>query len=221
MEVFIIETYVGETNASVATLEAIKETNPDYVIKFGCVGGSYSESKKGDVIIPLGFFHRGGWITKNKVTHIPTSNAATWDSVFGEKDYQIQESRNNLGGMPYYFPANDKLIDVFKKTLDLLNMTYVTAFIGGGNMWMTDQSFLDNVAENLLPGDSIHKRFVSDMESYSIAHACYILKKPFLGCYVVTSNDYFDELYDPLLVPVQMERLIPYALQVMENLTKS
>ena len=45
IEVYIIETFVGEANASVATLEAIKEVNPDVVqsyyylaVGFRCLG---------------------------------------------------------------------------------------------------------------------------------------------------------------------------------------
>lgn len=64
LELFIIKTFVGDVNASIAGFEAIREVIPDYVIKFGAVGGSYPESKAGDVIVPLGFFHRTSWITQ-------------------------------------------------------------------------------------------------------------------------------------------------------------
>jgi len=42
IEVYIVETFVGDSNASIASVEAIKEVNPDYVIKYGCVGDSYA-----------------------------------------------------------------------------------------------------------------------------------------------------------------------------------
>lgn len=76
------------------------------------------------------------------------------------------------------------------------------------------------MAEVMLPPDTNNKRFVSDMESYSIAHACYVTKKPFLGCYAVASNDYTDEPYDPKRVPTQMQRLVPYALRLVEVLSE-
>lgn len=72
----------------------------------------------------------------------------------------------------------------------------------------------------MLPASSTHHRFVSDMESYSLAHACYLLKKPFLGCYVVASNDYLNEEYNPSLVSDQMSHLVPYVLDLVSNLTK-
>ena len=103
LELFILKTYVGDVNASIAGFEAVRETNPDYVIKFGAVGGSYPESKAGDIIVPLGFFHRTSWITRNKMTQQPSNNASKWESVFGELPYQVNSS--NLGGIPYYFPV--------------------------------------------------------------------------------------------------------------------
>ena len=217
-KVFIVQTFVGDVNASVAGFEAIRKVDPDYVIKFGAVGGSFSESKAGDIIVPLGFFHRTGWITKDNKTHLPTSDASRWDSVFGEKDYQIQESRHNLGGMPYYFPVNANLIKSSIQVLASLKLGYQTAYVGGGNMWMFDQSVLNNVADSMLPKKKRHNRFVSDMESYSLAHVCYLTHKPFFGCYVVASNDYLNEEYNPLLVPGQMNHLVPYILSLANNL---
>ena len=216
IEVSIVETFVGETNASIATLEALKEVNPDFVIKYGCVGGSYLESKSGDVIIPLGFFHRTSCITRTK-EGTPTKDSSQWQSVFGELPHQVNS--NNLGGLPYYFPVDKKYIDLSLRVIKELNMDAVGCYVGGGNMWAFSSDFLNNMAEIMLPTDTNDKRFVSDMESYSIAHACYVTKKPFLGCYAVASNDYIDEPYDPNRVPTQMERLVPYALKLVETLS--
>ena len=217
VEVYVVETYVGETNASIATLEAIRDVNPDFVIKYGCVGGSYVESKNGDVIIPLGFFHRTSWITRTK-EGTPTKDSSQWQSVFGELPHQVNS--NNLGGLPYYFPVNKEHIDLSQKILKELNISAVDCYVGGGNMWAFSQEFLNNMAEVMLPSDKNDKRFVSDMESYSVAHACYVTKKPFLGCYAVASNDYTDEPYDPNRVSKQMERLVPYAFKLIETLGK-
>ena|SRR3989344_87615 len=217
VKIFIVHTYVGDVNASIAGFEAIREVNPDYVIKFGAVGGNYRESKAGDIIIPLGFFHRGGWITRNKITHTPTADASTWDSIFGEKDYQIQESRNNLGGMPYYFPVREEQIELCKSTLRSMNLKFQTAYVGGGNIWMFDQSVLTNVVECMLPITKTHDRFVSDMESYALAHACYLKRRSFLGCYIVASNDYLDESYDPIKVTDFCRKLVPYALELVST----
>lgn len=218
IELFIIKTFVGDVNASIAGFSAIKEVNPDYVIKFGAVGGSYPESKSGDIIIPVGFFHRTSWITRNK-TQRPSSDASEWQSVFGELPYQVNKS--NLGGMPYYFSVPKYLQKTCKKSLQKLDMKYVTAYVGGGNMWMFEKKVLNNVAATMLPPSSAHKRFVSDMESYSLAHACYLTKKPFIGCYVVASNDYLDEEYNPSLVSAQMSGIVPYVLDLASNVLNS
>lgn len=216
VELYIVKTYVGDVNASIAGYEAIRTIDPDLVIKFGAVGGSYPESKAGDIIVPLGFFHRTSWITRNKKTGHPTNNAALWQSVFGELPFQVNS--DNLGGMPYSFPVSDELQAACKKSLKQLNLKFVTAFIGGGNMWMFSQPVLKNVAETMLPKNTGHKRFVSDMESYALTHACYLKQKPFIGCYVVVSNDYLDEEYNPVLVSSQMSRLVPYVLDLASQL---
>lgn len=213
-EVYIVETFVGDTNASIASFDAMKEINPNYVIKYGCVGGSYPESKMGDVVVPLGFFHRTSWITRTR-EGTPTNDSSLWQSVFGELSHQVNS--NNLGGIPYYFPVSPKLISICQKNLDDLKIDHVTAYVGGGNMWIFSKELLNNIAENIIPKGS-HIRFVSDMESYSIAHACFVTKKPFIGCYGVASNDYVDELYDPGKVSTQMECLVPYALKLIDSL---
>jgi nucleoside phosphorylase len=214
----IIKTYVGDVNASVAGFAAIQEINPDYVIKLGAVGGSYLASKAGDIIIPIGFFHRTSWITKRKSEQKPLDIASEWQSIFGNLSYQV--NRENLGGIPYYFPVDKEIIKISEKILDLKKCKYTTAYVGGGNMWMFDQNVLNHVANCMLPEKTSHRRFVSDMESYSLAHACYLLHKPFTGCYVVASNDYLNEEYHPQLVSTQIQQMIPYVLDLSLNLAK-
>ena len=178
LDFFILKTFVGDVNASVAGFAAIREINPDYVIKFGAVGGSFPESKAGDIIVPQGFFHRTSWITRNKITNKPCCNASEWESVFGEMPFQVNS--NNLGGLPYYFSIPKLIQNTCEKSLNKLGMKFVTAYVGGGNMWMFDKEVLNNVAKTMLPKDSNHQRFVSDMESYSLAHACYLQKNHLL-----------------------------------------
>lgn len=150
------------------------------------------------------------------MTNQPSSNASEWQSVFGELPYQVNSG--NLGGLPYYFPVQKHLQKACEKSLHKLDLKYATAYVGGGNIWMFNKEVLDNVATTMLPRSSKHKRFVSDMESYSLAHACYLTRKPFIGCYVVASNDYSDEEYNPSLVSNQMSRLVPYVLELASNL---
>ena len=52
----VLQTHVGDTNAALATPEAIKIFNPDYIFKIGCVGGNSEGVHSGDIIIPVGFF---------------------------------------------------------------------------------------------------------------------------------------------------------------------
>ncbi len=120
--------------------------------------------------------------------------------------------------MPYYFPVKKDRISACIKILKSLDLKFQTAYVGGGNMWMFDQGVLDNVAECMLPEKKTHKRFVSDMESYALAHVSFLTSKPFIGCYVVASNDYIDEFYNQLLVSEQMSRIVPYVLDLASYL---
>ncbi len=63
-EIGVLQTHVGDTNASLATIEALRLFNPDFVFKIGCVGGNSEGIHSGDVIVPTGFFHSGSWITR-------------------------------------------------------------------------------------------------------------------------------------------------------------
>lgn len=216
LELYIVKTFVGDVNASVAALEAIREINPKYVIKFGAVGGSFPESKAGDIIIPLGYFHRTSWITRDKNSNKPTSDASKWLSVFGELPYQVNS--RNLGNMPYFFSVPKPIQNICIKSLNRLGLSFIKAYVGGGNMWMFGKEVLDNVAMTLIPESSKNKRFISDMESYTIAHVCYLMQIPFIGCYVVANNDYFDEEYNPSFVSNQINLLVPYVLDLAKNL---
>lgn len=216
IELFIVQTYVGEMNASVAGTEAIRIIRPDAVLKFGAVGGSYYESQAGDCIVPIGFFHRASWITRSFSSNHPTDDAAQWQSVFGSLPYQVNEE--NLGGIPYYFSAETGLTRAYIISLKEKKSKFSTAYVGGGNMWMFSKGILDNITRTMLPKNAPSKRFVSDMESYALAYVCHVTGTPFSGCYVIASNDYLDEPYDPGKVAAQMESIAPVLLGTIRKI---
>lgn len=193
-EVGVLQTHVGDTNAAIATSEAIKIFNPDYVFKIGCVGGNSEGIHSEDIVVPVGFFHSGSWITRSKVDNSPTSDATLWQSVFGEKPYQVNSE--NLGGHPYIFSPDSSLSKRYKAFLTKEDMHFVESYIGGGNMWFFDLNFMNEVLKTQVPQPKT-TRWVADMESYAIAQACYVLKKPFIGFYRVSNSDYYDEPYIP------------------------
>lgn len=191
----VVNTFVGDLNASVATLTAIQKFNPHYVFKVGCVGGNSAGIHKGEIILPCGYFHSASWITRSNTDNSPTSNAFLWQSVFGDLPYQV--NMDNLGNIPYFFVPDKKLSKKYEELLKIKQLKYSSAYIGGGNMWFFDKRYMSNVAATQIPKNSPHNRWVADMESFAIAHSCFILKKPFFGFYVVSNSDYYHEPYIP------------------------
>ncbi|MFH1328660.1 MAG: hypothetical protein ABIH76_07470 [Candidatus Bathyarchaeota archaeon] len=195
-EIGVLLSFVGDTNAAVSSIVTIKEFDPDYVFKVGCVGGTSPGIHKSDIIVPLGFFHSGSWITRSNKDNSPTSDASLWQSVFGKKPYQVNDQ--NLGYIPYYFQSSKELVVKYESLLQRKKQDYHKAHIGGGNMWFFERNFMENVAKNVIPQDSGVKHWVSDMESFAIAHTCFVTKKSFMGFYVVSNSDYYeDEEYVP------------------------
>ena len=191
----LIQTHVGDTNAALAVVSAIHETNPDFVLKIGCVGGNSAGVHSGDLIVPAGFFHSGSWITRSRKDNKPTGKASMWQSVFGDKPYQVNSQ--NLGEKPYIFYPDTQLNKKYQNYLNQNKIDFVTAYIGGGNMWFFDLPFMKQVLSTQVPGKLITTRWVADMESYSMANACNLLGKPFSGIYRVSNSDYYDEPYIP------------------------
>ena len=127
IHIAVLQTHVGDTNAALAISEAIRIFNPDYVFKIGCVGGNSEGIHSGDIIVSVGFFHSGSWITRSKIDNTPTSDASLWQSVFGEKPYQVNSS--NLGGHPYIFSPDKKLTQKYIDFLKNNNMKFVESYI--------------------------------------------------------------------------------------------
>lgn len=194
IDIAVLQTHVGDTNGAIATSEAIRIFNPDYVFKIGCVGGNSEGVHSGDIIVPIGFFHSGSWITRSKIDNTPTANAALWQSIFGEKPYQVNSE--NLGGHPYIFLPDKNLIEEYATYLTENSIPFVASYIGGGNIWFFDVPFMKEVLTTHIP-HAQSQTWVADMESYAIAQASYIHHKPFSGFYLVSNSDYYDEPYIP------------------------
>lgn len=214
--IYLLQTFVGNTSSAIGTSLAISKINPDIVIKIGCVGGTSKGITYNDIIVPLGYFHSGAWITRSYINNKPTPDSSKWQTVFGKEPYQV--NKKNLGGLPYYFYPNIKLIRIYKELLKNLKIKYTEAFIGGGNIWYFDNKLMDHVRKYILPIKN--KKWCADMESYSIAYVCYIYKKPFIGFYFVASSDYEDkEGYNPENVDKQTkETILPLTKKFIDKL---
>ncbi|MFA9288961.1 MAG: 5'-methylthioadenosine/S-adenosylhomocysteine nucleosidase [Weeksellaceae bacterium] len=218
IEIGIVNSFVGDINATIATTEAIKHFDPDVVLKIGCVGGNSADIRQGDVIVPTGFFPSSSWITKTVQNDTPSSNASTWQSVFGEKPYQVNSS--NLGDIPYFFKPDDKTNNHIERIYGENNISYQTAYIGGGNMWFFDRDYMTHVAKVYLADKNTHLRWGADMESYAIAHVCHVLKKPFSGFYAISNSDWYDEPYDPeAIADMFKDKIVPAIKAYVDSFT--
>ena len=202
LEVGVLQTHVGETNAAIATPEAIRRFTPDVVLKIGCVGGQAEGIHQGDIVVPLAFFHSGAWITRAEVDNAPTSDAAQWQSVFGERPYQV--NRANLGGRPHVLAPDPALNARYAKHLEAQGLPFARAYVGGSNIWFFEHAFMRQVLAAQVP-DATTDAWVADMESYAVAQACAVLGTPFTGLYRVSNSEYYGEAYDPAAVAGMFE----------------
>ena len=195
LELAVVQSFVGDTNACISAALTIQKFRPDFVFKIGCVGGNSKGLHTGDILLPLGFFHSGSWITRSNIDNSPTSDASLWQSVFGEKPYQV--SKDNLGNRPYFLKPDQRLANKFKQYFTQQKVKLKPCYIGGGNIWFFDLKFMENVAEMQIPGNNKLQPWGADMESYSIAQVCNVFAIPFLGFYRISNSDYYNEPYQP------------------------
>ena len=194
-ELSILQTHVGDTNAAISTTLALQKYHPDLVFKIGCVGANSKGIHTGELILPVGFFHSSSWITRSNKDNTPTSDASLWQSVFGEKLYQV--NNENLGQQPYFFKPDSKLVEKYKQFLIKEKEQLTPCYIGGGNMWFFDLKFMENVSKTQIPGNNKDQPWGADMESFAIAHVCHIFHTPFMGFYRISNSDYYNEPYIP------------------------
>ena len=202
LDIGILLTHVGETNAAIATPEAIRRFAPDAVLKIGCVGGQAEGIHQGDIVVPLAFFQSGAWITRAEADNAPTSDAATWQSLFGERPYQV--NRANLGGCPHVLAPDPALNAHFVQHLESHGLPFAPAYVGGSNMWFFEHAFMRQVLAAQVP-DAITDAWVADMESYAVAQACAVMGTPLTGLYRVSNSEYYGEAYDPAAVAGMFE----------------
>jgi len=197
LELGILQTHVGETNAAIATPEAIRRFAPDAALKIGCVGGQAPGIRTGDIVVPIAFFHSGAWITRAEPDNVPTSDATRWQSIFGQQPYQV--NRANLGGRPHLLAPDRSLNARYARHLEAHGLPFSRAYVGGSNMWFFEHGVMSHVLGAQVP-DATTGAWVADMESYAVAQACAVMGTPFTGLYRVSNSEYYGEAYDPAAV---------------------
>jgi nucleoside phosphorylase len=194
---YILQTFVGSTNAAIALATTLNTLSPNVVFKIGCAGSISARIHKGEIVLPLGYFHSNAWTTLTKNSEA-TSDAASWTSLFGEGDCKVNE--RNRGDIPYHFKSVN--LPSFRSS------KLKTAYVGSSDIWYFDKKTLNNVKGTLAPKPA--DNCILDMESYTLAQTCFIANIPFVGIYVISDNSIFsNELYDPHGIKSLINRAIP------------
>lgn len=79
---------------------------------------------------------------------------------------------------------------------------------------------MNHISKSILHSDTQTNNWCSDMESFSIAQACFIFHKPFMGFYFVSSSDYDgNDDYDPKNIEKQTkDTILPLSMKFIECL---
>jgi nucleoside phosphorylase len=212
-ELYLVLTHVGMTNAAAGVALAIAATNPDVVLKIGCVGGNAPGVNKNDHILATKFFHTGAWITRHQRTLKSTECASAWMPLFGDLPYQ--NSRDNLGGLDYILSPDATLTDWYGTILKEQGVPYHEAVLGSSDMVLTDHKLMKHIRSDLLGLDA-QAPWCTDNESYSVMQVCSIHKIPATGVYFVASSDYEDvDGYDPDAIDRQTADILMPALTAL------
>lgn len=194
IELALVQCFVGDANAAIATTAAIQAFQPDIALKLGCVGGHAAGIHAGDCVLPRAYFHAGAWFARDGVDGPPTSDAAHWVSLFGDAPAQV--NRDNLGGRPPLLTPDAALTARWHTTLAAQGIAVVHAHIGSSMIWFFERAHMARVLAAHAP-DAPDPVWAADMESYAFAQACDACGVPFTGLYLASNSEYYREPYDP------------------------
>lgn len=143
---------IGKVNAAIISTLLLEHFNPDLVINSGIAGGYNRTLKTLDVLVC------------DKIVY---SDVDMTSDDFSEVKYgQLQD-------MPPYFMTDRVIFESFKK----LNIGPFIHYgdIASGDQFVTDYKKVSTLIQDHLSDYNI---FACDMESASIAHTCFLFKKP-------------------------------------------
>jgi adenosylhomocysteine nucleosidase len=194
IELALVQCFVGDANAAIATTAAIQAFRPDIALKLGCVGGHSEGIHAGDFVLPRAYFHAGAWLARAGLTGPATSDAARWVSLFG--DAPVQVNRDNLGGRAAVITPDSALTARWQRVRAAAGVVCVPAHIGAGMIWFFERAHMAQVLAAHAP-DAPDRAWAADMESYAFAQACDAFGVPFTGLYRASNSEYYGEPYDP------------------------
>ncbi len=187
-EIVIELTKMGMTNAAAATMTAIYEYHPDFIINQGTAGAHVRGLKRGDIVIG------------NKAVNVHSIKMEK--RGFGEG-----MSPQDWSGMhTEYIEADQELVRMFENALGAGTQTgrAVTGTLGSGDLFSREK---DRILW-------IHDKFGNlseDMESFAVYSVCRSCGVPCVALRIISNNELLDEDYDEDTA-VELQRVIWNAL---------
>lgn len=183
-EVIVSLTKMGMTYASLATMTAIYEFQPDVVINQGTAGAQVRELKSGDIVIG------------KQAVNVHSLEMAKRD--FGEG----MAPQEWMGMATEYVDADPMLVRLFEDAIGSETKTgkVVTGILGTGDLFSKEK---DRIVW-------LHDKFGNlseDMESFAVYTACRECSVPCVSLRVISNNELLDEDYDKYTA-MELQRVI-------------
>lgn len=153
-QIILCQLGIGKVNAAVFTTILIEQFNPDLIINVGIAAGYADYLKTLDVVVAEGFFYHDCDMT-------PIS-----DVSYG----QIED-------LPLIFPATLDVKEYFEKIKNESEGKVYLGLIATGDQFVADYQKEKEKFDKYFKDLNV---LAIDMESASVAHVCYLYKKPVL-----------------------------------------
>lgn len=157
-EIVLLQCGIGKVNAAIGTAELIKTFSPDCIISTGVAGGIDKSLDIMDVVVSNQICYHDVWCG------------------MGCEYGQIQ-------GLPTFFDGAANLVEKAISLNETQSKTRIHAgLICTGDQFISDKAELKKIKDHFPAG------LACDMESASIAHTCYLYKKPFVSFRIISDT---------------------------------
>lgn len=156
-EVILWQCGVGKVNAAIGTMELIQRHQPDCIISTGLAGGIDNSLHVMDIV-------------------------ASSRLVYHDVDCGSNFARGQMMGMPQYFDADPRLLQVALALDGVEGLTVRGGLMCTGDQFITSREGQEAIKRNFPDG------LACEMESTAIAHTCHIKGIPFLAVRVISDT---------------------------------
>ena len=191
-------TQIGSINATIATLLAIKEFSPKYIINQGVSGGQKKDIHQGDLIIGVECKNSSSRDTLIKPEGAGV-NPFEWSIINFFDDDEITK-----------YQSNEYLIEIAKEESKNYTKGNVhIGILGSGDTWDKEADYVIWLNQNL----GIISADMESIGTYTVAHKYNI---PVIGIRVISDNAIVHELYNRNVANYAQE----FVLKMLEKLIK-